>query len=184
MSSSILTDTGLLRKPCERVKTIKEGLAIARKLWAELDRNNAKAKNQYGIGLSANQIGILKRVCVIGIKHTKLAFVNPEIIETSDDKIQWNEGCLSLPGQQVDTFRYLWVKIKCLNMPDPVVLGAVDTERWTTANLFECVAAQHEIAHLSGLLMTDFTNENYPVPGREWEEWASRMRSCGESSSV
>ena len=57
-----------------------------------------------GIGLAAPQVGILKRLVVMDCsdKNTKkepLKFVNPEILNLSSDKSDFEEGCLSLPTQ-------------------------------------------------------------------------------------
>ena len=57
-----------------------------------------------GIGLAAPQVGILKRLIVMDCsdqnkKKNPLKFVNPEIVNLSSDKSEYEEGCLSLPTQ-------------------------------------------------------------------------------------
>jgi len=58
-----------------------------------------------GVGLSANQVGIDKKVFVIGGNglETKAIF-NPELVDVSEQQITMKEGCLSYPG--------LWLMIK------------------------------------------------------------------------
>ena len=61
-----------------------------------------------GVGLAAPQIGLAIRVVTIGLdalsednpefKGFKRAYINPHIIETSDDEVAMEEGCLSVPG--------------------------------------------------------------------------------------
>ena len=53
-----------------------------------------------GVGLAAPQVGILKRICVIDITpdgSDPHVFINPEIIERSEEVQTGYEGCLSLP---------------------------------------------------------------------------------------
>ena len=65
---------------------------------------NDMAETMYaapGVGLAANQVGILKRIVVIDITDDNsdlLVFINPEIIETKGDLVDHEEGCLSLKG--------------------------------------------------------------------------------------
>ena len=57
-----------------------------------------------GIGLAAPQVGVLKRLVVMDCsekdkKREPFKFVNPEILDFSSEKIEFEEGCLSLPTQ-------------------------------------------------------------------------------------
>ena len=52
-----------------------------------------------GVGLAANQVGILKRIVVIDTTgEDPYVLINPEIIESSGSQTG-QEGCLSLPGK-------------------------------------------------------------------------------------
>ena len=53
-----------------------------------------------GVGPAAPQVGILKRIVVIDTDDQPIVLINPEIIETSGEQTG-EEGCLSLPGNQV-----------------------------------------------------------------------------------
>lgn len=108
-------------------------------------------KKARGLGLSAVQIGVLKRVfivdlSVVDINESLRVFINPEILETSGDA-EFEEGCLSFPG--------IYQKI---NRPDRVKVRAYDLD----GQLFELEASgliaravQHEYDHLEGKLFID-----------------------------
>ena len=90
----------------------------------EIDRNKVKEdlidsmKNYQGIGLSANQIGIMERVFVMysNVKEREIiACFNPQILSVSDKKVLMDEGCLSYPG--------LWLKV---SRPDGIEVSYED----------------------------------------------------------
>jgi peptide deformylase len=78
----IITDISYLRQPCEPV-TLEEGMKLGKLLIKRLKLTKG------GIGLSANQIGIRKRVCVINVKEP-IILVNPELVGCFD-KTTFNE---------------------------------------------------------------------------------------------
>jgi peptide deformylase len=104
-----------------------------------------------GVGLAANQVGVLKRIAVVDVSHPDgepdlLVLVNPEIV-ARDGQIDWEEGCLSFPGIQVDVNRSARVRVKALNRDgEPFELEAED---------LLAVALQHEIDHLDGVTLHD-----------------------------
>ncbi len=104
-----------------------------------------------GVGLAANQIGVLKRVFVIDIADEDepsdlKVFINPEIIE-KDGVQSWNEGCLSFPGVAEEIKRAERVKVRALDAQgQPFELEA---------DGLMAVAIQHENDHLDGVLMVD-----------------------------
>lgn len=103
-----------------------------------------------GVGLAAPQIGVLKRVIVYDLEEGKtgaIALCNPEIIESSDETIVDDEGCLSLPGITVPIERA--VAIVC--EADTLAGKRVRIE----ADGFHARLLQHEIDHLDGVLMID-----------------------------
>jgi peptide deformylase len=115
-----------------------------------------------GVGLSANQIGIDKRVCIINVKDP-LILVNPVITEYSQDSVVYMEGCLSIPNtlrKPKSTIRAKSITVKTDNLGELVF--SADKEEYKNFNdvmsdtgLLECVTAQHEIDHLNGILITD-----------------------------
>ena len=111
-----------------------------------------------GIGLAANQVGILKQIVVIDIdqldvkhggkgKPNLQVFLNPEIISESAEDTSFREGCLSLPGIEADVYRPLQVEVTYYDLdfqPQKRML-----------NGFLARVIQHEIDHLNGVLFID-----------------------------
>jgi len=121
-------------------------------------------KRHGGIGLSANQIGINKRACVINVKEP-LVLINPRVKEVSEDMVAYVEQCLSIPKSMrkpVKTVRHKSFQVETDNLGLVVIFSPDKKEGWEDSNdffsdegLLECVCAQHEIDHLNGILITD-----------------------------
>ena len=116
----------------------------------KIDLTESMEKHQ-GIGLSANQIGIMQRVFImysdIKKRETMICF-NPKIISYSNEKVLMQEGCLTYPG--------LWLKVK---RPDGIEVEYEDEKgKKHEKALFglECRIFQHEYDHMEG---TDFTKK-------------------------
>ena len=142
----IITEETKLRLMCEEVKTIKEGEDIGAQLLKEL------TESENGIGLAANQIGINKRVCVVNVKEP-IVLINPRIVEQSEEKFVFPEGCLSFPGKHVKAQRFVEITVETDNHEGKLKFSA-DSEDVNDA--FECACVQHEIDHLDGVLFTDY----------------------------
>ena len=113
--------------------------------------------NSDGVGLAAPQIGLDIRLFVIdaspmkedfpGIDSTKRVFINPEIIETSEETIAYEEGCLSVPGIHEKVTR-----------PTAITINYFDenfVEHTDTYDGFFARIVQHEYDHLEGHVFTD-----------------------------
>ncbi len=105
-----------------------------------------------GIGLAANQIGLLKRLIVVDVSGTRdgqsvYQMINPEIISLSDEIAGYNEGCLSIPGITKDVERPISGVFR-YQLPD----GEMQ-EIEVDGLLARCI--QHEIDHLNGVLFID-----------------------------
>lgn len=104
-----------------------------------------------GIGLAANQIGVLKRIAVVDADYPDgepnlIAMVNPEIIER-DGEIEWEEGCLSFPEVLEEVTRAAKIKLRALDRNgEPFELEAEQ---------LLAVALQHELDHLEGVTLID-----------------------------
>ena len=128
-----------LRVICKPVEVFDEELRnTAREMYKIMLRAN-------GIGLSANQVGLDKRIVVMHAKKPRV-LINPEIIERKG-KIISKEGCLSLPGMQSEKDRSKIVKIKYKTLDG--------VEKRETLKKTEAIVIQHEIDHLNGILMND-----------------------------
>jgi len=105
-----------------------------------------------GIGLSAVQVGVPRRVIVIDVAHegeerAPLRLVNPEIVWASDDKAALEEGCLSLPDHYAEVVRPRAVRVRFLDHENEIREIAAE------GLLGQCI--QHEMDHLDGVLFVD-----------------------------
>ena len=105
-----------------------------------------------GIGLAAPQVGILKRLIVVDCsdnnkKRKPLMFINPEIIQVSNDMKEFEEGCLSLPLQYAKVIRPKKILLKFKNIDGQICENNFEG--------IEAVCIQHEIDHLNGKLFVD-----------------------------
>ena len=105
-----------------------------------------------GIGLAAVQVGVLQRLVVLDTARKDeppepLFLVNPEIVQSSAERIIYEEGCLSIPDYYEDVERPERVRIRFQDRDG----GACEME----ADGLLAIAVQHEIDHLNGVLFVD-----------------------------
>jgi len=110
-----------------------------------------------GVGLAAPQVGLPIRLLVIDLEafredkpelaDFKIAMINPEMLEMSDDMVQAEEGCLSVPGIHESVPRSKSIKIRYLD--------ADFVEHVEVFEDFKARVVQHEYDHLEGNLFTD-----------------------------
>jgi len=103
-----------------------------------------------GLGLSANQIGEDKSVCVVNVTNP-FFLQNPKIVK-KEKEIIYKEGCLSIPDKMITTKRYekLWVEAD--NVDDTMFFGPEKSNQVNNDLLvLESVCVQHEIDHLNEL---------------------------------
>ncbi len=112
-----------------------------------------------GIGLAAPQIGISLRMFIVdsspideeeGRDGFKRVFINPEVIESSGDSWNFEEGCLSIPGIRADVQR-----------PPSVTIRYQDEDWQEHTETLDGMAARivlHEYDHVEGVLFTDRIN--------------------------
>ena len=116
-----------------------------------------KAMYQHnGIGLAAIQVGYQKRMFVMDCTRSQTGekvFINPEIVEKSEETLRDNEGCLSSPGKTGDVNRHIRIILKYQDENGK-------EERKTFYNL-EARCIQHEMDHLDGKLCIDYEKGNY-----------------------
>jgi peptide deformylase len=105
-----------------------------------------------GIGLAANQIGIVKRVFVMGSNNipgfpAPFAVFNPRIVEASTEMVTDQEGCLSYPGLFLTVKRPSWIVAEYQNAKGDTIEARFD------GYLSKCF--QHELDHLDGICFVD-----------------------------
>ena len=107
-----------------------------------------------GVGLAANQIGILKEIVTVSFvdqnnkNQIEYSLFNPNIISYSKEKVMMEEGCLSLPNQFAEIERSEKITLEYLDEKNSLVKKQ--------ANGIEARILQHEIDHLSGKLFVDY----------------------------
>ncbi|XLQ19602.1 MAG: peptide deformylase [Candidatus Moraniibacteriota bacterium] len=100
-----------------------------------------------GVGLAAPQVNESKQIVTIDAEGDKFVFINPKITNQSDDMVIFPEGCLSVPGKELQIIRHKKVTVQYTDRDgNPCILKARD---------FLSIVCQHEIDHINGLLMTD-----------------------------
>lgn len=156
---NLITDPSKLKTPIDGTTFTQEQIDdITSKLLLGLTTYG-------GIGLSANQLGLNVRACVINVKEP-LVLINPRVTDVSRETVAYVEQCLSIPKSMkkpVKTVRHKSITIETDNLGTIVFSpDYVEGREWKDANeffndmgLLECVCAQHEIDHLNGILITD-----------------------------
>ena len=110
-----------------------------------------------GCGLAAPQVGKPWRLFVVDgtelaedypeCKDFKRAFINPELLEASEETCSYSEGCLSLPGISENVVRPAIIKMRYLDEDF--------NEHEETFTAFQARIVQHEYDHLEGHVFTD-----------------------------
>src|SRR5215210_1993358 len=147
----------VLKTPAAPVETFDDALANL----AEEMLNTMRERE--GVGLAANQVGRLKRVLVAGTEDEEYVIVNPlleDVAETTEKEL---EGCLSIPGIQVEVER-----------PTGLTISGQDASgvalRIEASGLLARIF-QHEMDHLDGVLILDRTDgESRKAAMREMRE--------------
>ena len=123
----------------------------------------ATMREREGVGLAANQVGRLRRVLVAAVEDEEYTIVNPKIEDSSEETEVGAEGCLSIPGIQVEVERPTAVTI---SGQDPAGKPIRLEASGLLARIF-----QHEVDHLNGVLILDRTDrESRKAALREWRE--------------
>jgi peptide deformylase len=120
-----------------------------------------------GVGLSAVQVGVLKRVVVMdadqgdedededtssrgasrGNRGKPLKMLNPEIVSSGDEPNIYKEGCLSFPGQYSEVERPKVVTVKYMD--------ETGKHHSVTMDGLAATCIQHEIDHMNGIVFVD-----------------------------
>ena len=166
-------------------KPIKPSQLSAEDIQKITDTLTTELEKHGGIGLSANQLGLDVRACIIKVIDP-LVLINPTIIERSDESVAYVEQCLSIDKTMkspVKTIRSKRILVETDNLG--VVEFKADNqfndwkdadEFFGDAGLMECVCAQHEIDHLDGILITD--------PSRKYSTTYIAPKSYGRNEMV
>jgi peptide deformylase len=175
----LIKDPSKLKSVLEYTPMTQEQIDnISKKLTTELTRHG-------GLGLSANQIGLTDRVCIINVKEP-LVLVNPIVTDASKETVVYLEQCLSLDKtmkKPVQTLRHKSFTVECDNLGTVIFSSdKKEGETWKDSEefysdegLLECVCAQHEIDHLNGILITD-SSRRYTTTIRREKKYGRNER--------
>lgn len=142
MMNIITLNDPFLRRRSEPIKDFDDDLT---KLIDEMFQTLSGAR---GLGLAAVQVGALMRLFVVHVpKDTPRVFINPDILETSIEQVEYEEGCLSIPGINADVSRPESVKVQAWNQKGKLFS--------LTADGLLARVIQHEYDHLNGVLFID-----------------------------
>ena len=144
---------------------------------AELKENLIETMKEYhGVGLSANQCGVMERVFVMysDVKKDEIiACFNPQILSEGTEMIIMDEGCLTWPG--------LWLKVR---RPDHINCSFEDengdSHKVTMMGL-ECRVFQHEMDHMGG---TNFTKRVSKLKFDMAKKRAAKMKKKSMNSKT
>ncbi len=138
----------------EETKTITADYPELKKLLDDMFETMLRAD---GVGLAAPQIGLPIRLFVIDLdcmsdeipeyKDFRRVYINPEILELSDDEVTMEEGCLSLPGIHEAVKRPGKVHIKYQDE------NFQEHDEWVEG--YHARVVQHEYDHLDGIVFVD-----------------------------
>jgi peptide deformylase len=147
----------ILEVPDPRLKTISKPVetfdADLKKLVDDMFETMYAAP---GIGLAAIQVGVPKRLLVIDLQdegedgeivRNPRIFVNPEILDPSEDHSIYNEGCLSVPDQYAEVERPAAIRARWKDLDGKI------HEELMQGMMATCL--QHEMDHLEGILFID-----------------------------
>jgi peptide deformylase len=108
----------------------------------------ALMKSKNGIGLAANQIGLLRQVFVMRTQDGReFGCFNPHILLGDNDLIEDREGCLSFPE--------LWLKVKRHNKITAMYLDNTGKQCIIELEGIDARCFQHELDHLDGITFTE-----------------------------
>ena len=148
MDKLVYVPNPLLRQKADKIKSVGNvEIKIAKKMMQIM-------LEAPGVGLAANQIGILKQIVTIFFvdqetkEQIQYTLFNPNIISYSQEKIIMEEGCLSLPEQFAKIERPQNIELEYLDENNKLIKKEVSG--------VESRILQHEIDHLSGKLFVDY----------------------------
>ena len=159
------TPDNLLRQRSKEVISFDKSLA---QTIADLIETLESQTDPIGLGLSAVQIGVLKRVFVARVKNRIKHFVNPKIIKFSKKEITFLEGCFSVPEFYGHVIRPVGLDLEAQDKHGKKIQG-----HYTG---LPSRIIQHEIDHLDGILFIDRLGF--------WQRWKIRKKLSRESKDV
>jgi peptide deformylase len=147
------------------------GIPLEDGLLAAMTRELSRAG---GLGLAAQQVGSLSRVCLVVLKEKPkeaALLVNPRITARSPETVLCSrEGCLSVPGFRTNVRRHIWIDAEFVG-PD----GALTRRRFEGQ---DAQVVQHECDHLDGhCIVAGLSRQQRRQSERAVRQWFAAQRS-------
>jgi peptide deformylase len=146
-----------LYKVCSEVS--KDEINKVKQIVEDMHDTMVNFTEKYGFGraIAAPQINELYRIIYVNFDNTSIAFINPRLEFTEDEKFEMWDDCMSYPGLEVRLYRYKYCKIYYKDME------WADCSIAFTGDLAELV--QHEYDHLDGILAVQkaIDNKSYRI---------------------
>lgn len=141
-----------LYKVCSEVS--KDEINKVKQIIEDLHDTMVNFREKYGFGraIAAPQINELYRIIYVNFDNTSIAFINPRLEFTEDEKFEMWDDCMSYPGLEVRLYRYKTCKIYYKD------LQWADCSIEFTGDLAELI--QHEYDHLDGILAVQKAIDN------------------------
>ena len=142
----------IIEYPDPRLRTVARPVTAfddrLRRLVADMAQTMYEAP---GVGLAATQVDVHERIIVIDVSESNdelQVFINPEILWASEEQVECEEGCLSVPGVYDAVTRPAQVRVRAFDA------DGVAFERDCSGLLAVCV--QHEMDHLLGKVFVEY----------------------------
>lgn len=137
----------VLRQRCKKVRSVDS--TILRLAYDMVDT----MRDALGIGLAANQVGVLKRIIVIQTPEEDAAsiYINPVIINREGQRLV-EEGCLSIPGYRGVITRSVTIRFEAMDHTSKLIK--------LRAEEILSQALEHEVDHLNGILYSDHLKDH------------------------
>ncbi len=104
-----------------------------------------------GVGIAAPQVGKNLRIFIVNHTDSARAYINPEIIKTSESTMMNEEGCLSVPD--------VWGLVPRAKKISVKALDRHGRRLELSAKGYLAAVFQHETDHLNGILFIDRVKE-------------------------
>ncbi len=163
-----------LREPSQPIAAIDDSV---RELYKDLV-DSMYAEN--GLGMAALQLGDTRRMFIVepklagrGDTDPPLCFINPEVVETSDEVQDSEEGCLSFPDIYVKVKRPMRAKVRAMGIDGQMF--EVEGE----GLMARCLL--HEYDHLTGKLLVDFVG---PLKRQMIKKKLQRVKAAEEDAEA
>ena len=142
----------ILRFPDPRLHTVAKPVAVVDDRIRQLADDMLETMyDAEGVGLAATQIDVHERVLVMDVSEERnqpLVLVNPELVAASEEMIEGEEGCLSVPTIYDKVLRHKTVTVQALDRDG-------NTFQFDAEGLL-AVCVQHEMDHLMGKVFVEY----------------------------